>query len=59
MRNQGNLLCLRRRKFIVTTDSNSRRPAYPFTLVYNLSGTWRGTWQSRKVGWLWCLEVAT
>ena len=30
---QDNLLCLRRRKFVVTTDSNHRRPVYP-----NLSG---------------------
>lgn len=26
---EDNLLCLRRRKFVVTTDSNHRRPVYP------------------------------
>jgi transposase InsO family protein len=26
---EDNLLCLRRRKFVVTTDSNHSRPVYP------------------------------
>src|SRR5260370_23378208 len=30
---EDNLLCLRRRKFVVTTDSNHSRPVYP-----NLAG---------------------
>jgi putative transposase len=29
MMREDNLLCLRRRKFVVTTDSNHRRPVYP------------------------------
>ena len=32
---EDNLLCLRRRKFVVTTDSNHNRPVYP-----NLAARW-------------------
>ncbi len=45
---EDNLLCLRRRKFVVTTDSNHSRPVYP-----NLAGEMRLT----GVNQLWVADI--
>ena len=45
---EDNLLCLRRRKFVVTTDSNHRRPVYP-----NLAGSMELT----GINQLWVADI--
>ena len=45
---EDNLLCLRRRKFVVTTDSNHKRPVYP-----NLAGKMELT----SINQLWVADI--